>query len=107
MAGEGVGEGELLGVEVETVGRETVEGVAKDGTAETLRVGTMQTKLVGAARVGSEQDTLRVVGSRRQWFAVGHGGLAMQGVDYLARTVERVRTQGERDGEGELMRGEG
>lgn len=37
---DGVGELEVIGMEVETVGTSTVEGVAKDGTVEAT-MGTM------------------------------------------------------------------
>ena len=41
LACGGVGELEVVGMEVETVGTSAVEGVAKDGTVEAVTMGTM------------------------------------------------------------------
>ena len=84
-AGAGVDEGEALGVEVEAVGGYAVEGVAQDGCAEAVGVGSVYTELVGAPCLGEEEDTVCV-----EHLVVGDGAFAVLKVDDLAGTVEGI-----------------
>ena len=59
LTGDGVGEPQLFGMQVETVGGLTVELVAKDGAAETILVSAVHTQLMGATGMGGENDVRR------------------------------------------------
>ena len=56
FSGDGMAEFQGLGMEVETVRRLAIEGVAHDGTVHAVGVGGMHTELVGAAGLGVVVD---------------------------------------------------
>ena len=52
----GVAEGYFGGMQIKSVGRFAIEGIAKDGEAKPIGMGTMNAQLVGAAREGEEGE---------------------------------------------------
>ena len=49
-------EGYFGGMQIKSVGRFAIEGIAKDGEAKPIGMGTMNAQLVGAAREGEEGE---------------------------------------------------
>ena len=87
-----MGEREVFGMEVKTVGMETVEIIAYDRHSQTVLVGTVHTQLVGAASVGREQNA--VIGSfLSDKFIIGHRWFSLIIIHHLPRTVEVVGSE--------------
>ena len=85
------------GMEAQPFGGLPVERVADDGAAETGGMGTVDAKLMGATgeRMELHESTGEVVGGQQT--ALRHGRTAVDAVDDLTRTVQRVGTEGKVD----------
>ncbi len=99
VVGEGVGEGELGGVEFELVSffSVAVEVVADDGDAKSFGVGRVDTELVGASGDGGEFDT-GVLAFDGLFFPVGDPYFSVNLVVDLNGAVVDIETEGEGDG---------
>ena len=96
LASHRVGEPYLGSMKTKTLTLETIELVAHDGAAQTIRMGTMDAQLVGATGLRIKGNNIR--GKRRMnEFIVGDGTLAMLQIHHLARTVHGVGAQGQAD----------
>ena len=85
------------GMEAQPFGGLPVERVADDGAAETGGMDTVDTQLMGAAgeRVKLHKSATETVGGQQAAFR--HGRTAVDAVDDLTRTVQRVGTEGKVD----------
>ena len=93
---DGVVECQARAVQHETVGGVAVEAVPEDGVTEAVRMGGMDTQLMGTSRVGGEEDPCRVPATFED-FPVGDTEFAMDGVEDLPRPVGGVDAEGELD----------
>ena len=85
------------GMQMQTVGGMAIECVAPDGTVQTIGMGTMEAKLMGAAGEGMKLYACPALGICAHHFVFGDGGFSMYVVDDLAWTVCGVRTQRQTD----------
>lgn len=98
FAGRWMHEREAFGVQTEAGGRgRAVEGIAYDGCGEAFLMGTVQAQLMGAARErGEGYAGAALFGG--DYLEGGDGRFAVFMVYELPRTVERIGSQGQRDG---------
>lgn len=89
---------QLFGMEVKTIGRLSVEGVAGNGTVHAIGMGGVDAQLVGATGFGPVGDAgFRFACEDIQHFVAGDGGLAPLEIDHLQGAVVVVRTEGKAD----------
>jgi hypothetical protein len=87
-----MGERKIFGMEVKTVGMETVEVIAHNGHSQTVLVGTVHTQLVGAAGMGRKQNAV-IRSFLPDKFIIGHRWFSLFVIYYLSRTVQVVRDE--------------
>ena len=88
---------QVFGMEVEAVGRLTVERIAHNGAVHAVGVGGMDTELVGAAGFGVVVDESAPFIRGSHNLITGDGGFAVLEIDELVGAVVEVRTEGEAD----------
>jgi hypothetical protein len=96
FTGQRMGEREVFGMKVKTVGMETVEVIANNRHSQSVLVGTVHTQLVGAAGMRREQNAV-IRSFLADKFIIGHRWFSLFVIYYLSRTVEIVGGERERD----------